>query len=336
MGGPREKQAKMDSVAEAISLEELRKISLFSPPDDVVPEITDDKDHVKPSCLEQEQETCWCCTWSTRARAYKNLIGAGLSFLFVFSSIISLYSIQSSLNDAEGLGLATLAITNGVFLLSGLFVPTIIDILGTKYTAVFSISLITVYSLTNFYPQWYTLVPGSICAGIGLGPLFAALNVHVTTTARHSARELKENPNYLVTLFTGIHTMFFKLSYIPGNLATTIIFFTGELALNKGGIVMPLGDVCNNTEAGDIDNSYVYSLIAVFVLLDILSLVICLSFIDHFGTDTRIVAMKHYIKEPIKSTFEIFTHWKIYMLIPMMVLDGFLTSFVIGHFIKVS
>ena len=92
---------------------------------------------------------------------------------------------------------------------------------------------------------------------------------------------------------------------------TTIILFAGELDLDEGGIVMPLDNVCNNTEAGDIDNSYVYSLIAVVVLLDILSLIICLFFIDHFGTDTRIVAMKHYIKEPIKSTFEIFTHWKI-------------------------
>ena len=118
---------------------------------------------------------------------------------------------------------------------------------------------------------------------------------------------------------------------------TTIISFTGELALVEGGIMMPLDNVCNkNTVTGNIDNSYVYSLLAVFVLLNILSLVICLSFIDHFGTDTRIVAMKHYIKKPIKSIFEIFTHWKIYMLIPMMVLDGFLTSFVIGHFIKVS
>ena len=97
-----------------------------------------------------------------------------------------------------------------------------------------------IYTLSNFYPHWYTLIPGSICLGLALGPLWASLNVHITTVAIRFAPNLNETPGYVVALFTGIHTFFIK----------------------------------------------------------------CL----------------------------IFTDWKIYMILPMMVLDGFLSSFMLGIF----
>ena len=333
----------MESIETSSSLYDLRRQSELPSPYELRDFIQNTKR--KPSCLEQEKETCQCCTWSPRAKAYKNLLGAGLSFMFIFSALVALVGLQSSLNDEQGLGLATLAISDGVFLVSGLFASTVIRILGTKYTALFSYILLTTYTLANFYPQWYTLVPVTVLVGIGLGPQFASLNTHITTIAIRYAPALKENPDYLVSLFTGIHTMFFKFSYIPGNLATTIILFSERAQVSNssddtGIIDTSLGSVCNNTEAATLDHSYVYILISFFVFLDLLAIITCLTLMDHLGTETRFQsfgnAVKIYLKKPIVATLKMFINWRIYMILPMMILDGFLTSFVLGIFAKVS
>ena len=333
----------MESIEISNSLYDLRRQSELPSPYELRDFVQDTKR--KPSWLEQEKETCQCCTWSPRAKAYKNILGAGLSFMFIFSATVALVGLQSSLNDEQGLGLATLAISNCVFLVSGLFASTIIRILGTKYTALFSYILLSSYTLANFYPRWYTLVPVIVLAAIGLGPQFASLNVHVTTIAIRYAPALNENPDYLVSLFTGIHTMFFKLSYIPGNLATTIILFSEQAQVSNssddaGIIDTSLGSVCNNTEAATLDPLYVYILISFFVLLDILAIIICLTLMDHLGTETRFRsfgnAVKIYLRKPIVATLKMFINWKIYMILPMMILDGFLSSFVLGIFAKVS
>ena len=183
--------------------------------------------------MEEEKETCQCCTWTPKAKAYKNLLGAGLSFMLVVSAMIALVSLQSSLNSEGGLGIASLAVTNGVFLVSGLFNSSIIYVFGTKYTASISIVFFSVFSLLNYYPRWYTLIPGAVCLGIGLGTIFSSLNVHMTTIALQYAKALKETPEYIVSLFLGILTMFSKLSYIPGNLATTIMSEWGRKLRRK-------------------------------------------------------------------------------------------------------
>ena len=332
----------MNPLAASSSLYDLRRQSELPSPHDLKDYLQDI--NRRPSWLGQERETCQCCTWSPRAKAYKNVVGAGLSFMCLTSALVALVSLQSSLNDEDGLGLATLAIVNFSFLISGLFVSTVIRILGTKYTAALSYALAGLYIIANFYPRWYTLVPVAVLVGIGLGPQFASLNIHITTIAIRYAPALKENPDYLVSLFTGIHTMFFKFSYIPGNLATTIILFSEQAQVSNssddtGIIDTSLGSVCNNTEAATLDPLYVYILLSIFVLFDLLAIIICLTLMDHLGTETRFRsfgnAVKSYLKKPIVATFKMFADWKIYMIIPMMILDGFLSSFVLGNFAKV-
>ena len=332
-----------DVVQNSSSLHDIRRQSELLSPQELKDFVQNSKR--RPSWLEKEKETCQCCTWTPKAKAYKNLLGAGLSFMLVISAMIALVSLQSSLNDEGGLGIASLAISNGVFLISGLFNSSIIHVFGTKYTASISIALFSMFSLLNYYPQWYTLVPGAVCLGIGLGTILSSLNVHMTTIALQYAITLKETPEYIVSLFLSILVMFSKLSYIPGNLATTIILFSEQAQVSNssddaGIIDTSLGSVCNNTEAATLDPLYVYILISFFVLLDILAIIICLTLMDHLGTETRFQsfgnAVKIYLRKPLVATIKMFADWKIYMILTMMILDGFLSSFVLGIFAKVS
>ena len=61
-----------------------------------------------------------------------------------------------------------------------------------------------IYTLSNFYPHWYTLIPGSICLGLAFGPLWASLNVHITTVAIRFAPNLNETSSKFALVSSAI------------------------------------------------------------------------------------------------------------------------------------
>ena len=280
---------------------------------------------------------------SPKARAYKNILGGGFSFMLIISSVLALLGLQSSLNDEEGLGLATLAIASTTFLISGVFTSSFIRALGTKYASLAAYAMSFVYLISNFYPSWYTLVPGAICYGLALGPIFASVNIHATVTAIRYASDLREDVNDLIAFFNGIVTMFYKVAFLPGNLATTIILFS-ERANSGNSIIQSqasLGSVCNGTDAQDLDEKYIYVLLSCFVVVVTIAIALAFIFVDnpprtklHFQSCGR--TMKIYVKDPIAATLKMLLNWSIILLLPNVILNAFLTSSTLGILAKVS
>ena len=292
----------------------------------------------KLSVLERESETCQCCSLTPKARAYKNVLGAGVSFMLVNSVVAALVSLQSSLNDTQGLGYGNLTIFNATFIVFGLFASSVIKYLGTKYSLILAYCLILVYAIANFYPRWYTLVPAAVFGGIAQSVIFAGNSIHATNMAIRYAPALNEKTDHLIAFFNGIITMFFKMAYIPGNLATTAILFSERHSAGNDIIDTSLGPVCNNTDAKNLNQTYVYILMSSFVGIDIIAVAIACLFIDHPGTELRRkgTALKFYIKEPVIATLRMFLDWKICLLLLMMPIPSFLTASVIGVMLKVG
>ena len=83
---------------------------------------------------------------------------------FVFT--ISCQNLQSSLNRDEGLGLASLCVIYVALVLSCMFVPPfMIGRLGCKWALALSMTCYVLYTVANFYPSWYTLMPASFLLG---------------------------------------------------------------------------------------------------------------------------------------------------------------------------
>ena len=197
-----------------------------------------------------------------------------------------------------------------------------------------------IYILSNFYSTWYTLVPGAFCYGISLGPAFASVNIHATVTAMKYAPALHEDPDHLIAFFNGIVTMCFKLGYLPGNLATTIVLFSERLRLDKEIVDSSLGSVCNNTEVQNFDKTYVYILLSSFLVIAIISIAILCIFVDNPGVSNLkcqscCEAATVYVKDPVVTTLKMFINWKILMLLPAAVLSSFLSSSTLGILSKV-
>ena len=87
-------------------------------------------------------------------------------FLFLFTAFQSLQNLQSSLNKDEGLGLASLSVIYGGLILSCILVlPFVIGRLGCKWTLVLSMIGYVLYTVSNYYARWGTLIPASIIIG---------------------------------------------------------------------------------------------------------------------------------------------------------------------------
>ena len=293
----------------------------------------------KPSLLSEERATCQCCSWSPKARAYKNLFGVSISFMIVFSVFLAVVVLQSSINAADGLGLAALATLHSTFFFSGLYTSSVIHLFGAKYILIVCYLGMTVYTISNYYPHWYTLIPGSVCIGMVFGPLWASINVHITTVAIQYASAAGESSAYLVSWFTGVFTLLYKLAYIPANVASSVILLNGREE-NTSIIDTSLGDICNNTEASNFDRFYFYILLSIYTVFDIVGVVILVSFVDHLGVQTRLLTVSRmyelYFKKPFIAMLKMFVNWKFILIAPMMEFSGSLISFVIGRFAKVS
>ena len=285
------------------------------------------------------------CTYesSPKPKAYKNLLAVAVSFALVNGAHIAVSSLQSSLNEQDGLGLISLIVIYSCFIVSVIYTSATVNLIGSKYTILFTYVSFMIYILMNFYPHWYTIIPGSVVVGLSLGPSWASQIGHITTAARHYASHLNKNSFYFISLFNGVHTLVLKLGHVIGNLASSVVFFASNAANISHGepfIETSLGEICNNTEAATVDKLYVYILLSIFVVFDIVAIVICITLIDNFGTNCKLQSLGKMvylqIKVPLLETMKMFLNWKILMILPMITLDTFVLSFSLGEFTKVS
>ena len=270
---------------------------------------------------------------------------------FIFAAFFGLQNLQSSINTKNGLGLVSLTVLYVCFLLSGFFTPAIIRLIGTKYSLLTSCGIFLAYTLTNYFPDWYTIIPSSVVIGIWFGPTWASMNVHITTTAIAHARARNENPSHYIALFTGILTAFVQLAQIVGNLASSVILFNsvhGNNTTNDTHHFKRIDDlwmesetaVCSNMDAANIDKLYFYILLSVYVTFIVAGGVVCLLFTDHRKTDNSFLSCGKmcttYLGEPLRDILKALIDWRMILLVPMIVFNGAELSFISGRFAEVS
>ena len=265
--------------------------------------------------------------------ANKNLYGASIAFMLVFSAFIGIQNLQSSLN-AE-LGLTSLTVTYMFYLLVGFVTPAIVRLLGTKYSLLFGFICHTIYIGTNFYPEYYTLIPASVLLGIGSGPVWVGLSTHVATTAITLAPHVTESIDILISKFTATFFFIFKLTQIFGNLASSLVLFPYDEPFAND----TTPNVCDNTEAQDITPTQKYILLSIYLTFDFIGISVLLIFVNKLPSEIDFVGRKtklrRYCSEPFVDLLKVLFSWKMLLLGPLSLYNGMELSFVYGSFAQV-
>ncbi len=310
----------------------------------------------KDERLEQSPDAVSSCGITEKRQkskrwAYKNVYGLSLAYVVCFTAFIGLQSLQSSINSEGGLGLVTLSILYAMFVVSGFITPSILKLLGTKYALLFCFLCHLVYTLSNYYPSWYTLVPASMLIGFSQGPAWAATSTHLAEVAIAVAPSLNKKQDYLIGKFTGIFFFIFQFSLLPGSLASSLILFPyGEGDLSSS----DLGDlnfssnysneyddlVCHNLESRTADVKYLYILVSVYVVFIVTAIVLLLVFVDRLPTNNKFLSTEKkfdlYLKTPLIDLMKVLKDVKMLLIAPIVVFSGLEMSFAFGTFTEVS
>merc|ERR1719510_1467114 len=113
---------------------------------------------------------------------------------------------------------------SGTMVVSSLFVPTImIKKLTVKWTMVVSIFGYSVYIGTQFYPEFYTLIPGAIVLGLGAAPMWSAKCTYLSQVGNIYGQLTDKPVEPIIVSFFGIFFLFFQSASIWGNLISSLV-----------------------------------------------------------------------------------------------------------------
>ncbi|KAM5163098.1 protein unc-93 homolog A [Mantella aurantiaca] len=279
----------------------------------------------------------------------KNILVVSFGFLLLFTAFGGLQSLQSSLNADEGLGVASLSIIYGALIISSMFVPPIlIQKIGCKWTIVVSMCCYVTYSLGNFYPSWYTLIPTSVILGFGGAPLWAAKCTYLTISGNRYAKVVKKEGKDIVSQYFGLFFLIFQSSGVWGNLISSLIFdqTTDEgYDVNLSNYTYCGAKDCPNLDANTVNSTsskkpeiyLIYTVLGVYTGTGILAVLLIIIFLDNIdlkdeetGKDDK----RESFWITILATFRHLQDKRQVLLIPITMWSGFEQGFLAGDFTK--
>ena len=194
----------------------------------------------------------------------KNLVILSLGFMLCFTAFFSLRNLQSSINHEGGLGLISMSTIYSAFMGGCIFAPSIVNKMRPKFALVISMHGLLLFVVSNFYPQYYTLVPASAVLGFSLANLWTAQGTYLTSLAITYAALTNKDHDAILGLFNGFFLFLIQIAQILGNLISSSVFnieleneelshlaqgSTIETEPENGSLVYSMGIPLNDTSA---------------------------------------------------------------------------------------
>ena len=209
---------------------------------------------------------------------YKNLFSLGATLHLIFSSFSSIQNLQTSISG-QTLGLVSLTVLYIFFLLSTVISSLLVRSIGTKYTLSFACICHSIYVACNFYPSYFTLLPGSVLLGLASGPLWTATTAYIAELATSYAIHRSVPVSNMVSYFNGIFYLFFFTSFVTGNAISSIVYFVFQTDRD---VDFNVTDVCVDRDSDTINEPGVeeYVLIGIYQLQDIVGCCVVIFLVD--------------------------------------------------------
>lgn len=275
-------------------------------------------------------------------RHYKNLAVICICFHLINAAFLTLQALQGSFNAT--LGFAALAVLYVFFIVSTILATFVIRMLGPKYVIVLCCVAQCLYIATNYYPSYYTLIPGSIISGLSLGSLWISSTIYVTTIAVETAQALMKQGSKYISIFMGVFFMVYGASVPVGNAISSAVLLSdagGLSSLTDEGGNATNSSMCmalTQSGAGVSDWAF-YSLLSIFFLFDVAAVVLSIFGLDRVAEKAQ--GRRNYsgifkeLKTSIAALFKTLFDWHFFLIGPMLGYLGFNFGTLVGVILKV-
>lgn len=221
-----------------------------------------------------------------KGRELRNVLILSGSFTAVFTAYLAIQNLQSSLNQEHGLGIISLSSMYACIIISGILAPTIIKVIGEKRTLIISFLCHVIYTITNFYPSFYTLIPSSVLLGMTAGPMWTSQSIYISEMSYSYATTSGKDIHAILSKFNGIFFSMYETTQITGNLISSLVLQQGsyndksasnETVSNCGKTDCPLET--NATSIDEPEHRVVYILLGIFLACDIAGVILTSCFL---------------------------------------------------------
>lgn len=269
----------------------------------------------------------------------KNVFVISFGFLFLFTAFQSLQNLQSSLNKDEGLGLASLCVIYAALILSCIFVPPfVIGRLGCKWTLVLSMTGYVLYTVSNYYARWGTLIPASIIIGMCAAPLWSSKCAYLTTTGIRYSQLSRETQDAVVTRYFGIFFLIFQSGQIWGNLISSLVLQQGMEDTFRDNA----GDVCGanfckhppalSNTTGEYNRSLVINLLSIYVGIGVFAVIFVIVLLDRLTGDLDRRKEQESSISLLIATIKHLKDKRMLLVLPLTMFSGLEQAFTFGDF----
>ncbi|CAH1244540.1 UNC93A [Branchiostoma lanceolatum] len=309
--------------------------------------------------LASEEEFKQSSQSASTKRIWKNLLVLSSIWLVNWTAYRAIESLQSTLNSEAGLGVVSLSCVFGGMALSCLYAPLFIHKVGScKWTIVVCLFGHILYTGSNFYPSWFTLIPSSILLGLISGPVWTAQITYLTSSAQEYAKVAQQgSPEGAISKFNGVFYLIYDLSGVSGNLISSLVLSEGRQDIGKGEFcgAMDCGTETNWTSDYDVTNSstssvrsnnttglpddkqqvIVYTLLGVFLACNIFAVLIAWLCLDKDVKNLEKTSVeKIQVSQLLLRTVRVFKDIDYVLLMPLLVIIGMSEALVAGDFTK--
>nr|XP_009862471.1 protein unc-93 homolog A isoform X1 [Ciona intestinalis] len=162
---------------------------------------------------------------STKFRCHRNLLLLSFGILTNMSAYLPLEAVQSSFNQAAGT--SSLATVYIIAVLSSLFLaPLVISKFGSKRCILAGALSYVPYTLANFYPRDYTLIPAAAFVGAGGAVMWPACLVYIIDLSKLFARTSTKSQTLHAAKFFSIFYSIISCAYLAGMILLSVLFST--------------------------------------------------------------------------------------------------------------
>jgi len=259
-----------------------------------------------------------------------------ISAILQYASVNGMLSLLTSL-AGEQKGFVTLVVTYVAGYLT-VITPGLITSLGCKKVIVIVNIGYLLFSIGNFYTEYYTLLPASVFGGYSIVSVWVCGTTYLNTLGMNYAKTHKTTENKMISYTNGISLACFNSGMLVGNLVSSLLL----LPTRNSDAIKPINatEQCSLEPENLSENQWVYFLRGTLTGMCVVALILSVFFLDDLKEEmvTRfsIIKLCMDIKENIIECGKVALHPNICLAIPWIIACGIAIAVFPGTFSRVS
>ncbi|CAL1532350.1 unnamed protein product [Lymnaea stagnalis] len=158
----------------------------------------------------------------------QNLVALSISITLMFIAVGSVRNLQSSLNQAGGVGIISMAVSFVGYMVGSVISITVVQRFQPWKCVVINLIPNLLYVAANIYPTMWLMTPVSLAQGVSMAIIWNAMSTYITLLSRGEAQKQQESFEKVSSHFFGIFCLIYQSYHVIGNLISSLVLISGS------------------------------------------------------------------------------------------------------------